>query len=96
MKGVQIIMKKNKNKKVSSREKELVKEFSLLSNDELLDTYWNYMNDVLGTRVDVMIERDYDPRDIRERRQYEKYCSDVVRAIEIIADKRDLKLYGKF
>jgi len=96
MKGVQIIMKKNKNKKVSSREKELVKEFSLLSNDELLDTYWNYMNDVLGTRVDVMIERDYDPRDIRECRQYEKYCSDVVRAIEIIADKRDLKLYGKF
>ena len=89
-------MKKNKNKKVSSREKELVKEFSLLSNDELLDTYWNYMNDVLGTQVDVMIERDYDPRDIRERRQYEKYCSDVVRAIEIIADKRDLKLYGKF
>lgn len=52
----------------------IVKENSALSNDDLLNKYFDLVyNDVLGSQAERMEEAGYEESDIRERREYEDY-----------------------
>lgn len=52
----------------------IVKENLRLSNDELLNKYFDLVyHDVLGSQAERMEEAGWDESDIRERRKYEDY-----------------------
>lgn len=52
----------------------IIKENSVLSNDELLKKYFDILfNDVLGSQAERMEESGWEESDVRERREYENY-----------------------
>ena len=52
----------------------IIKENSILSNDELLKKYFDILfNDVLGSQAELMEEAGWEESDVRERREYENY-----------------------
>lgn len=52
----------------------IIKENSVLSNDELLKKYFDILfNDVLGSQAELMEESGWEESDVRERREYEHY-----------------------
>lgn len=53
---------------------QIIKENSVLSNDELLKKYFDILfNDVLGSQAERMEESGWEESDVRERREYENY-----------------------
>lgn len=53
---------------------QIIKENSVLSNDELLKKYFDILfNDVLGSQAERMKESGWEESDVRERREYENY-----------------------
>ena len=52
----------------------IIKENSALSNEELLNKYFDIVyHDVLGSQADLMEDAGYEKSDIQERREYENY-----------------------
>lgn len=52
----------------------IIKENSALSNDELLNKYFDIVyRDCLGSQAEQMEEAGYEESDVRERREYEYY-----------------------
>lgn len=52
----------------------IIKENAALSNNDLLDKYFDLIiRDCLGSRAEQMEEAGYEESDIRERREYEHY-----------------------
>ena len=52
----------------------IIKENAALSNEELLNKYFDIVyHDVLGSQADRMEDAGWDETDIKERREYEHY-----------------------
>lgn len=52
----------------------IIKENSVLSNDELLEKYFDILyRDVLGSQAEKMEEAGWEESDVSERREYENY-----------------------
>lgn len=64
-----------------------------LSDDDLLDKYYDACYDCLGSLTDKMYELGYDISDILEREKYEKYKMERADIIENECIKRGLELW---
>ena len=54
----------------------IIKENSVLSNENLLNKYFDIVyNDVLGSQAEQMEESGWDESDVKERREYEHYMN---------------------
>ena len=52
----------------------IIKENSALSNEDLLNKYFDIVyHDVLGSQADRMEDAGWDESDVKERREYEEY-----------------------
>lgn len=52
----------------------IIKENAALSNEDLLNKYFDLVyHDVLGSQADRMEDAGWDELDVKERREYEKY-----------------------
>lgn len=52
----------------------IIKENSALSNEDLLNKYFDIVyHDVLGSQAEQMEEAGWEESDVRERREYENY-----------------------
>lgn len=53
---------------------QIIKENAALSNEDLLNKYFDLVyNDVLGSQADRMEDAGWDESDVKERREYEEY-----------------------
>lgn len=63
----------------------IIKENSVLSNDELLEKYFDILyRDVLGSQAEKMEEAGWEESDVSERREYEHYMdcyTDILQGI---------------
>lgn len=67
----------------------IIKENSALSNEDLLQKYFDIVyNDVLGSQAERMEEAGWEEVDIRERRRYEDYMSCYADILEGILHER--------
>ena len=64
-----------------------------LSDEELEVEYYKAILDSLGSEAEEMYNRGYDPADIREQEQYEKYKCQKADILEEICIKRGIKLW---
>lgn len=78
-----------------SEKNEIIKWSNTVSNEELERTYYDTVFNSLGTQTDDMYELGYDMTDILEREKYEKYMSQKADLLEMLCDKRDIKLWVK-
>lgn len=54
----------------------IIKENAALSNDDLLNKYFDIVyHDVLGSQAERMEDAGWEESDIRERREYENYIA---------------------
>ena len=54
----------------------IIKENASLSNEELLNKYFDIVyHDVLGSQAEQMEESGWDESDVKERREYEHYMN---------------------
>ena len=52
----------------------IIKENAALSNEDLLNKYFDLVyHDVLGSQADRMEDAGWDESDVKERREYEEY-----------------------
>lgn len=52
----------------------IIKENSALSNEDLLDKYFDIIyHDVIGSQAEQMYEAGWNESDVKERREYEDY-----------------------
>lgn len=52
----------------------IIKENSAISNEDLLNKYFDLVyHDVLGSQADRMEDAGWDESDVKERREYEEY-----------------------
>lgn len=49
----------------------------------------------LGSQAEIMEDRGWDPVDIKERRQYEKFLSEKSDLLGFICGERGIKLWDK-
>ena len=65
-----IIMRKPNKSEVNR----IIKENAVLSNEDLLNKYFDIVyNDVLGSQAEQMEEAGWNESDVKERREYEHY-----------------------
>ena len=50
----------------------ILKKLRSMTNEELLKEFKDDFSGSLGSDVPEMIEQEYDPRDIKDRKEYEK------------------------
>ena len=54
----------------------IIKENAVLSNEKLLNKYFDIVyHDVLGSQAEQMEEAGWDESDVKERREYEHYTN---------------------
>ena len=54
----------------------IIKENSALSNEDLINKYFDIVyHDVLGSQAEQMEEAGWDESDVKERREYEYYMN---------------------
>ena len=60
----------------------IIKENAALSNEDLLNKYFDIVyHDVLGSQADRMEDAGWNESDVKERREYEScmgYCADIL------------------
>jgi hypothetical protein len=54
----------------------ILKHLRLMTNEELLKKFEDDFSGSLGSDVPEMIEQEYDPRDIKDQKEYEKSMSE--------------------
>lgn len=64
-----------------------------MSDDDLLEEYYDAVYDSLGSLTDKMYEMGYDISDILEREKYEKYKMERADIIGNECTKRGLELW---
>ncbi len=64
-----------------------------LSDQELEAEYYKAVFRCLGSEAEEMYDREYDPGDIREQEQYEKYRTEKADLLESVCAKRGIKLW---
>ena len=64
------------NKLRKSEVDRIIKENTALSNEDLLNKYFDLVyHDVLGSQAEQMEEAGWDELDVKERREYEHYMN---------------------
>ena len=59
-----------------SKVNRIIKENAVLSNENLLNKYFDIVyHDVLGSQAEQMEEAGWDELDVKERREYERYMN---------------------
>lgn len=66
-----------------------------LSDQELEEEYYKAALDSLGSEAEEMYDRGYDPADIQEQEQYEKYKCEKADILESVCIERGIKLWEK-
>lgn len=66
-----------------------------LTDEELEKEYYDSVNNSLGSQTEEMYELGYDIVDIKEREQYEKYLYQRSALLEILCQKRGIKLWNE-
>ena len=60
----------------------IIKENAVLSNEDLLNKYFDIVyRDVLGSQAEQMEDAGWNESDVKERREYEScmgYCADIL------------------
>lgn len=80
---------------MKNERKELLKWAESLSNEELVNEYYDAVYDCLGSQTETMYELGYDICDIKEREEYEKYLRKKADILEDICLERNIKLWEK-
>lgn len=77
----------------------IIKENSVLSNDDLLHKYFDLVyHDVLGSRAERMEDAGWDESDIKEQREHEHYMDCYTNVLEGMLQERGVdpwKAYGE-
>ena len=69
----------------------IIKENAVLSNENLLNKYFDIVyNDVLGSQAEQMEEAGWDESDVKERRKYEDYMDCYADIIARILQERGI------
>lgn len=68
----------------------IIKEYSALSDDDLVSAYEDLVLCSLGSQVEDMYDLGYDMRDIKERAAYEKYLVEKCDVLEGLLSERNL------
>lgn len=69
----------------------IIKENSALSNEDLLNKYFDLVyHDVLGSQADRMEESGWGESDVKERREYEHYMNCYTDILERMLQERGI------
>ena len=69
----------------------IIKENAALSNEDLLNKYFDIVyHDVLGSQAEQMEEAGWNESDVKERREYEHYMDCYTDILEGILQERGL------
>lgn len=69
----------------------IIKENSALSNEELVDKYFDIVfSDCLGSQAERMKEMGWEESDIKERREHEEYMDQYADVLCWILNKREI------
>ena len=71
----------------------IFQEAALMSDEKLKEAYYDSVDACLGSQAEIMEDRGWDPVDIKERRQYEKFLSEKSDLLGFICDMRGIKLW---
>lgn len=75
----------------------IIKENSSLSNEELLNKYFDIVyHDVLGSQAEQMEEAGWNESDVKERREYEHYMSYYTDILEGMLQERGIDPWKDF
>ena len=75
----------------------IIKENSVLSNEDLLNKYFDIVyNDVLGSQAELMEEAGWEEIDVRERREHENYMYCYADILEGILHERGVDPWKNF
>lgn len=74
---------------------EIIKWANSVSNEELETEYYSTVFNSLGSQIEDMYDLGYDMADIFERENYEKYISQKADLLEMLCEKRGVKLWTK-
>lgn len=67
----------------------IIKENAVLSNEDLLNKYFDIVyHDVLGSQAEQMEEAGWDESDVEERREYEHYMDRYANILEGMLQER--------
>lgn len=70
----------------------IIKENSALSNEDLLNKYFDLVyHDVLGSQADRMEDAGWDASDVKERREYEHYMGCYADILEGMLQERGIR-----
>ena len=64
-----------------------------LSDEKLEAKYYEAVLGTLGSEAEEMYDRGYNPADIREQEQYEKYKREEADLLEKVCTERGIKLW---
>ena len=69
----------------------IIKESAVLSNEDLLNKYFDIVyRDVLGSQADRMEEAGWNESDVKERREYEHYMDCYTDILEGMLQERGI------
>ena len=75
----------------------IIKENSALSNEDLLNKYFDIVySDVLGAQAEQMEESGWDESDVKERREYEHYMRCYSDILEGMLQERGIDPWKDF
>lgn len=72
---------------------EIIKSTEKMTNEDLEKEYFRAAYDCLGSHCDKMYELGYDIIDIEERRNYEKYLTEIVDLLGYLCEQRGIRLW---
>lgn len=79
---------------MTKREKSMIiSSLEKLTDDELKNLYYDSLNGVLGGNSDIMVDLDYDIRDIEEARLYERFLLEKCHLIQLLCSDRGIDLF---
>ena len=73
----------------------IFQEAALMSDEKLKEAYYDSVDACLGSQAEIMEDRGWDPVDIKERRQYEKFLSEKSDLLGFICGERGIKLWDE-
>ena len=73
----------------------ILQRAALWSDEKLEHEYYKSVFDCLGSQAEVMEERGYDARDVRERRKIEDEQCEYSDVLESICEARGINLWRK-
>lgn len=75
----------------------IIKENAVLSNEDLLNKYFDIVyRDVLGSQAEQMEDAGWDELDVKERREYENYMSCYANILEGMLQERGVDPWKDF